>query len=56
MIDKNKIEIQNETIELIEDWILRGKPLGMSNPQNILDLYEIEIQKLKDAKETTHHG
>jgi uncharacterized small protein (DUF1192 family) len=42
---KSKIELQKETIELIESWIKNGKPLGLSYPQHILDLYEQEVKK-----------
>jgi len=43
---KTKIELQNETIKLIESWIESGKSLGVSNPQHILDLYEQKVKNL----------
>ncbi len=39
----SKTQIQNQVIELIKEWVNKGEPLGLSNAQNILDIYEEKL-------------
>ena len=43
---KTKEQLQDELIQMFEDWFKRGKPLGYDNGRTMINIYDSEVKKL----------